>query len=137
MTRVEERRREVRIPAEAMETLVRSQFDQIVRGVSEARGIDVEQLRSGVDEGPFAKPTPNQILTKLSSLLSRHPEVRHIEFMNEPLNFSNIVPEEYVVARFGGDEFLVLGPHLETVDTIEPYLTLYGLAMAGEHIGGA
>ena len=53
-------------------------------------------IDDGVDDGPFAKPTPNQILTKLSSLLARHPEVRHIEFMNEPLNFSNIVPEEYV-----------------------------------------
>jgi hypothetical protein len=28
-----------------------------------------------------------------------------------------------------------MGSHLATVDEIEPYLTLYGLAMAGEKIG--
>ena len=27
-----------------------------------------------------------------------------------------------------------MGPHLSTVDEIEPFLTLYGLAMAGAHI---
>jgi pantothenate kinase type III len=27
-----------------------------------------------------------------------------------------------------------IGPYLKTVDRIEPFLTLYGLAMAGEHI---
>ena len=30
-----------------------------------------------------------------------------------------------------------IGPHLKTVDEIEPLLTLYGLAMAGEILGGA
>jgi pantothenate kinase type III len=29
-----------------------------------------------------------------------------------------------------------MGPHLTTVDRIEPYLTLYGLAMAGEALAG-
>lgn len=67
-------------------------------------------IDDGVDTGRFAKPTANQILTKLTSLLLRHPEVRHIEFMNEPLNFSNITPEEYVgrylrPARVLVDEF--------------------------------
>ena len=27
-----------------------------------------------------------------------------------------------------------MGPYLRTVEAIEPYLTLYGLAMAGEHL---
>lgn len=49
-----------------------------------------------VDSGPHAKPSPNDILRKLSSLLARNPEVRHVELMNEPYNFSNISPEEYV-----------------------------------------
>ncbi len=43
-------------------------------------------------------------------------------------------PDAYVVATGGFAN--AMGPHLETVDAIEPYLTLYGLAMAGEHIGG-
>lgn len=43
-------------------------------------------------------------------------------------------PEAMVVATggFAG----VLGPHLATVDRIEPFLTLYGLAMAGRHVQG-
>ena len=53
-------------------------------------------IDDGVDEGRFKKPTPNDILRKLTSLLARHPQVRHIELMNEPFNFSNIGPEEYV-----------------------------------------
>lgn len=53
-------------------------------------------IDDGVDEGRFAKPSPNDILRKLSSLLAREPRVRHVEFLNEPLNFSNISPEEYV-----------------------------------------
>ena len=53
-------------------------------------------IDDGVDEGAHAKPTPNDILRKLSSLLVRWPRVRHVEFMNEPLNFSNVTPEEYV-----------------------------------------
>lgn len=28
-----------------------------------------------------------------------------------------------------------IGPHLSTVDDVEPFLTLYGLAMAGAHLG--
>jgi type III pantothenate kinase len=43
-------------------------------------------------------------------------------------------PEAYVVATggFAG----TIGPHLATVNAIEPFLTLYGLAMAGDHLGG-
>ncbi len=44
-------------------------------------------------------------------------------------------PEAYVVATGGFAN--VIGPHLETVDEVEPFLTLYGLAMAGEHIAAA
>jgi type III pantothenate kinase len=43
-------------------------------------------------------------------------------------------PDAYVVATGGFSN--VMGSHLATVDEIEPYLTLYGLAMAGEKIGG-
>jgi type III pantothenate kinase len=42
-------------------------------------------------------------------------------------------PDAYVVATGGFSN--VVGSHLATVDEIEPYLTLYGLAMAGETIG--
>jgi type III pantothenate kinase len=42
-------------------------------------------------------------------------------------------PEAYVVATGGFAN--AIGPHLATVDAIEPFLTLYGLAMAGEHLG--
>ena len=42
-------------------------------------------------------------------------------------------PEAYVVATGGFAN--AIGPHLSTVDVIEPFLTLYGLAMAGEHLG--
>ena len=49
-----------------------------------------------VDEGPHAKPRPGDMVRKLRSTLDRHPGVRHIEFMNEPSNFSGISPEEYV-----------------------------------------
>ena len=44
-------------------------------------------------------------------------------------------PDAYVVATGGFSN--TFGPHLATVDEIEPFLTLYGLAMAGEHVGGA
>jgi type III pantothenate kinase len=43
-------------------------------------------------------------------------------------------PDAYVVATGGFAS--VIGPHLATVDEISPFLTLYGLAMAGEHIAG-
>lgn len=43
-------------------------------------------------------------------------------------------PDAYVVATGGFSN--AIGPFLETVDRIEPFLTLYGLAMAGEHIAG-
>jgi type III pantothenate kinase len=43
-------------------------------------------------------------------------------------------PDAFVVATGGFSH--VIGPHLTTVDAVEPLLTLYGLAMAGEHIGG-
>ena len=41
-------------------------------------------------------------------------------------------PDALVVATGGFAK--VVGPHLATVDRIEPFLTLYGLAMAGHHI---
>ena len=44
-------------------------------------------------------------------------------------------PDAYVVATGGFSR--VVGHHLATVDHVEPFLTLYGLAMAGEHIAGA
>jgi type III pantothenate kinase len=42
-------------------------------------------------------------------------------------------PDAYVVATGGFSN--VVGSHLATVDLVEPFLTLYGLAMAGERIG--
>ncbi len=42
-------------------------------------------------------------------------------------------PDPLVVATGGFAK--VVGPHLATVEAIEPFLTLYGLAMAGRHIG--
>lgn len=53
-------------------------------------------IDDAVDSGPHAKPSPNDVLRKLSSLLARNPAVRHVELLNEPFNFSNISPEEYV-----------------------------------------
>ncbi|MGD8320662.1 MAG: type III pantothenate kinase [Gemmatimonadota bacterium] len=44
-------------------------------------------------------------------------------------------PEPLVVATGGFAR--VLGPHLSTVDRVEPFLTLYGLAMAGTFIAAA
>lgn len=41
-------------------------------------------------------------------------------------------PDALVVATGGFSN--AIGPHLTTVDTIEPFLTLYGLAMAGEYL---
>lgn len=43
--------------------------------------------------------------------------------------------DAYVVAT--GGFATTIGPHLKTVDEIEPFLTLYGLAMAGEYVAGA
>jgi type III pantothenate kinase len=43
-------------------------------------------------------------------------------------------PDAFVVATGGFSH--VIGPHLTTVDKLEPHLTLYGLAMAGERING-
>jgi len=43
-------------------------------------------------------------------------------------------PDAFVVATGGFSH--VIGPHLTTVDVVEPHLTLYGLAMAGERIAG-
>jgi type III pantothenate kinase len=43
-------------------------------------------------------------------------------------------PDAFVVATGGFSR--VVGPHLTMVDEVEPNLTLYGLAMAGERIGG-
>lgn len=44
-------------------------------------------------------------------------------------------PDAFVVATGGFAN--AIGPHLSTVDVVEPFLTLYGLAMAGEHLGSA
>ncbi len=44
-------------------------------------------------------------------------------------------PEAYVVATGGFAR--AVGPHLSTVERIEPFLTLYGLAMAGELLADA
>jgi type III pantothenate kinase len=44
-------------------------------------------------------------------------------------------PDAYVVATGGFAN--TMGPHLSTLDAIEPFLTLYGLAMAGEYIAGS
>jgi type III pantothenate kinase len=44
-------------------------------------------------------------------------------------------PDALVVATGGFAD--AIGPHLAAVDEIEPFLTLYGLAMAGEYLGGA
>jgi type III pantothenate kinase len=44
-------------------------------------------------------------------------------------------PEAYVVATGGFAN--AIGPYLTTVDRVEPFLTLYGLAMAGEYISNA
>lgn len=41
-------------------------------------------------------------------------------------------PDALVVATGGFSK--ILGPHLATVDRIEPWLTLYGLALAGRHM---
>jgi type III pantothenate kinase len=41
-------------------------------------------------------------------------------------------PDALVVATGGFAN--VMGPHLGTVDRVEPFLTLYGLAMAGEYL---
>jgi len=43
-------------------------------------------------------------------------------------------PDAFVVATGGFAN--AIGPHLATVDEVEPFLTLYGLAMAGEHLAG-
>lgn len=43
-------------------------------------------------------------------------------------------PDALVVAT--GGYASAIGPYLGTVDEIEPFLTLYGLAMAGEHLAG-
>ena len=38
---------------EAMQSLIDSAFDQIVRGIADRRGMDVEDVRNLVDQGPF------------------------------------------------------------------------------------
>jgi type III pantothenate kinase len=43
-------------------------------------------------------------------------------------------PDAYVVAT--GGLASVVAPHCRTVQAIEPFLTLYGLAIAGEHLAG-
>lgn len=44
-------------------------------------------------------------------------------------------PDALVVATGGYSK--LLGPHLSTVDRVEPFLTLLGLAMAGRHLAGS
>ena len=43
-------------------------------------------------------------------------------------------PDAYTVATGGCAN--TIGPHLATIDRIEPFLTLFGLAMAGEYLEG-
>ena len=43
-------------------------------------------------------------------------------------------PDAYTVATGGFAN--TIGPHLATIDRIEPFLTLFGLAMAGEYLEG-
>jgi len=43
-------------------------------------------------------------------------------------------PDALVVAT--GGYCKILGPHLATVDRVEPFLTLFGLALAGRHLAG-
>ena len=43
-------------------------------------------------------------------------------------------PDVYTVATGGFAN--TIGPHLATIDRIEPFLTLFGLAMAGEYLEG-
>ena len=43
-------------------------------------------------------------------------------------------PDTYVVATGGFSN--TIGPHLASIDRIEPFLTLFGLAMAGEYLEG-
>ena len=43
-------------------------------------------------------------------------------------------PDAYTVATGGFAN--AIGPHLTTIDRIEPFLTLFGLAMAGEYLEG-
>jgi type III pantothenate kinase len=44
-------------------------------------------------------------------------------------------PEAFVVAT--GGFATTVGPHCRTVEHVEPFLTLYGLALAGRHLAGA
>ncbi len=73
-------------------------FDPLFAGVLETFGPDrvIAVIDDNVDQGGRRKPAPNDMARKLSSLIHTHPEIRHIEFMNEPFNFSGIIPEEYV-----------------------------------------
>lgn len=69
----------------------------------------------GVDEGRFAKPSSGDMERLLRSTLQRYPQLLHIEFMNEPSNFSGITPEEYAAsylpkARRVIDEFNAVRP---------------------------
>lgn len=72
--------------------------DPYLRGVLEIFGPEnvLVLIDDGVDEGPHAKPSPEDMARKLRSVLMLHPTVRRIEFMNEPSNFSDITPREYV-----------------------------------------
>ncbi len=74
--------------------------DPLLRGVLRILGPDklLVLVDDGVDDGPFSKPRPQDMERKLRSLFSTHPEVRRIQFMNEPGNFSDMSPEEYVAA---------------------------------------
>jgi len=73
-------------------------FDPYLEGVLEIFGPEnvLVLVDDGVDRGRHAKPTPAEMLRKLRSLIETHPSVQLVEFMNEPSNFSDIRPAEYV-----------------------------------------
>jgi hypothetical protein len=110
-------------------------FDPYFQGVLEIFGPEnvLVLIDDQVDEGPHAKPSPTNILRLLGSVLDKYPQVRLIEFMNEPLNFSNITPEEYV-ARY-------LKPAREVIDLYnadrapDNQLVLYSAAWFGNEDG--
>jgi hypothetical protein len=78
-----------------------SEDDPYFKGVFELFDADkvLVLLDHDYDQSPLAKPRPADMLRKLRNLFERYPQVRRVEFMNEPSNFSDITPEEYV-ARY-------------------------------------
>ncbi len=84
-------------------------------------------------EPPHAKPRPQDMLRKLRDLVERYPMVRRVEYMNEPSNFSNVTPEEYV--------FRYLIPARRFIDEVnagrgeEEKILLYSAAWFGNQDG--